>query len=579
MAVLIPDIPGDCPNSERYIYERLGRELPGAWIVLHSLGLAGHEKKIWGEADITILSERGVFVLEVKGGSVTCKDGLWRFGGDFAGYTKRESPWAQAIGCLGAVRKRLHQAAPAFREVLFGIGVAMPYTIFTATGAEIIPEVLLDRRSLQRKLDQYVQSLEEYWKEEYLRKHGREYRGLSRAELRQARQILRPDVDTALSLGGYLTGLDERIVQLTNEQVKASRRMAANPRTVVRGSAGTGKSVIALDRARRLAADGQRVLYLCFNKLLAAHVKGGLTHCRETDLMDVRNVHAIYREIIERAGLISRLEREDDGTEDFFAKRFPELAAEALCEKRHDGWDVLVVDEAQDLLTPEHLDVFDLLLKDGLRRGRWHLFLDPLQNIFSVEIQSSVENRLTECAPAFDDLYENCRNTRQVAVQASIVSGIDLAVSGAPDGPDAEIHYYADDEDAVAILEGLLRRLVEADVRPQEIAILSSRRAENSLLASRGELAGLRLAAATDEPSLRAGDVLFTTMHAFKGLERQAVIAVDMDEIGNDVWSMLHYTGLSRARSLLNVLVPVAARKTYKKQAQAFGRRLRDRKA
>ena len=577
MTVLIPDIPKDCPNSERYIFERLGRELPDAWIVLHSLGLAGHRKKIWGEADIVILSERGVFVIEVKGGTVSCKDGVWRFGGDFDSYTKRESPWAQAIGALGAVRERLRTAAPAFRDVLFGIGVVMPYTSFTATGAEIIPEVLLDRRSSRRKLDKYVLSLANYWKAEYLRKHGREYRGLSRAELHQARRILRPDMETALSLGGYLTGLDERLVQLTNEQIRASRRMAANPRTVVRGSAGTGKSVIALDRACRLAAEGQRVLYLCFNRLLAAHVRDGLQQSHDVAPVDVRNVHALYREIIERAGLISRLEGQDDGTEEFFSRQFPELAAEALCEKRHDGWDVLVVDEAQDLLTPEHLDVFDLLLEEGLRRGRWHLFLDPLQNIFSVEVQSSVEDRLAECAPAFDDLYENCRNTRQVAVQASIVSGIDLAVSGAPDGPEAEVHYYANDEDAVVILEALLRRLVEGDVRPQEIAILSSRRPENSLLAGRGELAGFRLAAATDDAALRAGDVLFTTMHAFKGLERQVVIAVDMAEIGSDVWSMLHYTGLSRARSLLHVLVPAAARKAYKKQAQAFGRRLQDR--
>ena len=441
MAVLIPDIPGDCPNSERFVYERLGRELPDAWIVLHSLGLADHGKKIWGEADIVILSELGVFVLEVKGGTVTCEDGVWSFGGDFGGYTKRESPWTQAIGALGAVRERLRKAEPTFREVLFGIGVAMPYTTFTVTGAEIIPEVLLDRRSWRGMLDRYVRSLEKYWKAEYLRKHGREYRGLSRAELRRARQILRPDVDTALSLGGYLTGLDERLVQLTNEQVRASRRMAANPRTVVRGSAGTGKSVIAQDRACRLAADGQRVLYLCFNRLLAAHVRDGLRKSPDEIPLEVRNVHALYREIIERAGLSWRLEEQDEGAEDFFGRRFPEVAAEALCEISHDAWDVLVIDEAQDLLTPEHLDVFDLLLKDGLRRGRWHLFLDPLQNIYSVEIQSSVEDRLAECAPAFDDLYENCRNTRQVAVQASIVSGIDLAVAGAPDGPEAKIHY------------------------------------------------------------------------------------------------------------------------------------------
>lgn len=41
MAILIPGIPKDCPDSERYVFERLGRELPDSWIVLHSLGLAG----------------------------------------------------------------------------------------------------------------------------------------------------------------------------------------------------------------------------------------------------------------------------------------------------------------------------------------------------------------------------------------------------------------------------------------------------------------------------------------------------------------------------------------------------------
>ena len=369
MAVLIPDVPKDCPNSERYVYERLGRELPEAWIVLHSLGLADHRQKIWGEADIVILSERGVFVVEVKGGTVSCNDGVWTFGGDFDSYTKRESPWAQAFGALGAVRERLRAADPAFREVLFGIGVAMPYTTFTAMGAEIIPEVLFDRRSSRKGLHRYVLSLQKYWKAEFLRKHGRDYRGLSRAELREARRILRPDVDTALSLGGYLTGLDERLVHLTNEQVRASRRMAANPRTVVRGSAGTGKSVIALDRACRLAAEGQRVLYLCFNRLLAAHVRHGL-QCSQVEFApEVRHVHGLYREIIERAGLVARLETEDDGTEEFFSRRFPELAAEALCEQRQNGWDVLVVDEAQDLLTPEHLDVFDLLARGRLAQG------------------------------------------------------------------------------------------------------------------------------------------------------------------------------------------------------------------
>ena len=453
LAVLIPDVPKDCPNSERYVYKRLGRELPDPWIVLHSLGLAGHETKIWGEADIVILSEQGVFALEVKGGTVECVNGVWSFSGDFKTFTKRESPWAQAMGSLGAVRQQLHKARPAFRSVLFGFGVVMPYATFRATGPEIIPEVLLDRRSFRQSLTGYINFLEEYWKAEYLRKRRREYRGLTATELREAREILRPDVETTYSAwGDTLPDWMTNLVQLTNEQIRVSRRMDANPRTVVWGAAGSGKSVIALDRARQQSAEGRQVLYLCFNRLLAAHVRTGLERTGDGASVQVHSVHALYRKLIGEAGLLHRLQALDEGTSDFFSKGFPELAAEALCERSQFAWDVLVIDEAQDLLTPEHLDVFDLLLRDGLSRGCWHLFLDPQQNIYSEAIQSAVADQLDGYAPAFDDLYENCRNTRQVAVQTSIVSGIDLPVAGAPDGPESEVHYYSTPEDAVEVL-------------------------------------------------------------------------------------------------------------------------------
>lgn len=579
MAVLIPDAPEKGPNSERHVYERLGRELPDDWIVLHSLGLAGHEQKIWGEADVVVLSTLGVFALEVKGGRVECTDGVWTFSGDFGAYSKRESPWAQAMGSLGAVRDRLRAANPAFRDTLFGFGVVMPYTTFTSTGAEILPEVLLDKRDFRQSLKLYIHVLERYWKATLADKQGREFRGLTAAELREARQILRPDLETALSLGGYLTGVESRLVQLTNEQIRASRRMAANPRTIVRGPAGTGKSVIALERACELSGQGFRVLYLCFNQLLATHVRGAIAADPRAAQVEVRHVHALYRELIDSAGLLQRLQAEDPDAPEFFAKRFPELAAEALCEHPYEAWDVLVVDEAQDLLTPEHLDTFDLLLRDGLRRGRWHLFFDPQQNIYGGDVQAQVDGRLAECAPALDDLFENCRNTRQVAVQASIVSGIDLAVAGAPDGPDCEVHYYGAAPEGIAAIEALVRRLIGQDVRPQDVAILSTRRWENSLLKGVNRLAGRQLADPSNEAVLRSGGLLFTTMHAFKGLERQAVIALDMGEIGDPNWSMLHYAGLSRARCLLHVFSPAPARRAYDRQAEAFGRRLQGRAA
>ena len=87
--------------------------------------------------------------------------------------------------------------------------------------------------------------------------------------------------------------------------------------------------------------------------------------------------------------------------------------------------------------------------------------------------------------------------------------------------------------------------------------------------------AGYRLFEADGRTQQRKGNLLFSTMHAFKGLERQAVLAIDMAEIGQDHWSMLHYTGLSRARVLLHLFLPTSARGRYDKQARAFGGRMK----
>jgi hypothetical protein len=572
MATLIPDQPKDCKYGERIVYEKLGRDLDADWICMHSLGLHGHETKIWGEADIVVLSTRGFFSLEVKGGKVACRNGVWVFGepGGLT-YEKREDPWTQAKGTMFAVRKRLVEADAGFRDLLDGFGVVMPMETFTTTGAEIEPAVLLDKREFRRNLGYYIGQLHRHWMATYQAKHGRTPRLPTRADIQRARQILRPDVDSAFSLGSYLTGVESRLVQLSRDQIRASRRMSANPRTIVRGKAGTGKTVIAVERARQLAAEGCKVLFLCFNQLLAEHIRTGMSTDPLARNIDVRHVHALYRDVIAKACMLDRLEVAPNAQE-LFAEVFPRTFVEAALECGLPSWDVLVIDEAQDLLTPDNIDAFDLMLGDaGINRGRWHIFFDRNQNIYGVDVQDQVDRRLAEAQPAFDDLFENCRNTRQVAVQSSIISGIDLAIEGAPEGPECDNIYCRDRKALKTTLEATVARLLKQDVRPQDIAILSTRTRANSLAADVRDLAGVPL---VDAASAKDGDMIFSTMHAFKGLERLVVLAIDLDGMGEPERSMLHYAGLSRARGLLHVLLPEASRAPYGKQAGAFAARM-----
>jgi hypothetical protein len=572
MAILIPDQPKDCPYGERCVYEKLGRDLDSDWILLHSLGLHGHKTKIWGEADIVVLSTKGFFALEVKGGKVACKDGVWHFGepGN-PGYTKKEDPWTQAKGTMFAFREKLIEADKGFDDLLFGFGVVMPMETFTANGAEIEPAVLLDLREFRLNLGYYIGRLQRHWAAAYQAKHGRTPRLPSRAEIQQVRRILRPDIDSAFSLGSYLNGVESVLVQLSNDQIRASRRMAANPRTIVRGKAGTGKTIIAVERAKQLAAEGCRVLYLCFNQLLAQHLRATLATDPRAHGIDVRHVHALYREVIAEAGMLDRLDATANDHE-LFAVTFPRTFVEAAIAIDFSAWDALVIDEAQDLLTPDNIDAFDLMLgSPGINHGRWHIFFDRLQNIYGTDVQHSVEKRLAEAQPAFDDLFENCRNTRQVAVQASIISGIDLAIDGAPNGLECENIYYRDRKTFASQLEAIVTKLLKQDIRPMDIAVLSTRKRENSLVADMHELAGIPL---VDAGISSEGDLIFSTMHAFKGLERLVVLAIDMDGIGNPESSMLHYAGLSRARGLLHTFLPESERLTYGHQSAAFAARM-----
>lgn len=77
--------------------------------------------------------------------------------------------------------------------------------------------------------------------------------------------------------------------------------------------------------------------------------------------------------------------------------------------------------------------------------------------------------------------------------------------------------------------DGILCNLIARDVRPRDFPILSTRRHENQCSpAARRSRADVR------GTSLRGGAkgaLLFTTMHSFNGLERQVVIAINLDDV------------------------------------------------
>lgn len=572
MAILIPETPKKCTHSERVVYRRLGAELDESWIVLHSLGLVDHETKRRGEADIVVLSTRGIFVLEVKGGGVSCRDGKWYFsalGGEEV--VRKEDPWTQASGAMFSVIRRIQEKAPDLKGLLYGFGVVMPMEKFSTQSSEIDLEVLLDKHDFDRNLSFYIGGLERRWRQIYSERGLSAPKAPTVEDLRRVRKILRPDVESAFSLGSWLTGLEEQLLDLTNEQIRISRRLASNSRMIVTGKAGTGKTVLAVNRALELAGKGMKVLFLCFNKLLACHISDSIQGKSSADLITIRHLHGFYRDRIVSAGLADQLVGDHRDEADYFGRRFPALYCDAVMMLDSPLYDAVVVDEAQDILTTHHLDALDLTVEGGLDEGCWHLFLDPQQNIYG-QLSDQAEKRLERISIARDNLLDNCRNTREVAYQTSILSMMNVAVEGAPPGPACECVYYDTPAEGIAKLETELVRLLERDVDPANIVILSTRKLENSMLAGHSSLAGLTIRDVTDRAISKS--IAFSTMHSFKGLERSVVIAIDLGEIGDTSRSMILYAGLSRAKTLLVPLVPQVCRKRYNELLVAFGERI-----
>lgn len=198
--------------------------------------------------------------------------------------------------------------------------------------------------------------------------------------------------------------------------------------------------------------------------------------------------------------------------------------------------------------------------------------MDPLQNIF-LGTNDEMITLLQRYGFARFDLNINCRNTKSVAVTTSIISGIDLPLEGAIDGGKSEVRYFGSQALLIEDLEKFLEKLLAQKIPRSDIVILSCYKLENSSLAGISKLAGMKVLDLTEAVGHYRG-IDFCTFHAFKGLERKIVIAIDLNNMENDAAKLLHYCGLSRARTVLTVFLSENDRATYEQLAYKFGKRL-----
>ena len=565
MARMLPPFVAESTQSaaERKLFAVMRDELSDEWTVLHSLGSTLHDRKPWAEIDFVLVGPAGVYCLEVKGGRVARRDGRWEFTNRFGAVSsKSEGPFEQVGPATAQIRNYLVDKLPEARTAIVGYGVATPDIVFDVAGPDVEPEVVFDERDSARPFDEYVSRLSKYWTTRLDR------RGPVTSALRERIiALLRPDFDLQPSLRGRLRNVERELVRLTEEQYRVLDGLTENPRVIIRGSAGTGKTLLAVEEARRQRDSGNRVLLCCFNQMLAAQ----LSELEDLDGVDVHHFHGLLGQLIDTAGLRDRLP--DAMPDELFRVFMPSVALEAILESDNLGaYDVLVVDEGQDLLLADYLDVFDALLDGGWREGRWRVLLDPHQDVFGARSTRGAD-RLQQPGATVFRLTVNCRNTRPIATTSALLGAANPADVMRTTGPDVEWVWYRDERHQRRELGRRLAKLISSDrVDPSSITVLTRRRLENSGLAE-----GLIDCPIQLGPAREAADrtIPHSTITAFKGLEADVVVLADVDELYNRAAQLENYVASSRGRGLLIVALDERLREQYQRLALELGERVR----
>lgn len=569
MSRMIPPYVSDSVKStgEKQIFNLLRNDPETKdWIVLHSLALAKHTKQLYGEIDFVVLAPNlGIFCLEVKFGRIGRKEGVWKFTNRFGEITTAtRGPFQQAreamFSLMEAIRKQ-HGKHSRFNRLLFGYGVMFPHILFSAKDLESEWWQIYDRDSRRQPVSNYIKQLaiQTRKKVECCKWFNAAESLPGKTDLEQLSFFLRRNFEIIVTPKQRLTDIEEQLNEYTAEQFKCLDQLSSNKRCLFQGAAGTGKTLIAMESARRALAENKRTLFICFNSLLGGWLK---SQFQADENLVVSSFHKFLKSVSDDST------QKDGNRNNYFKFDLPLMALESIDSGAFEQFDKLIIDEGQDLIRDEYLDVFDALLKGGLPGGNWGIFCDFEKQAIYSEYSASEMLSMLEKRAAFTRfrLTINCRNTKPIGEEVSLISGFEKPpfLSADINGLPVEYHFYNNQDEEKKYLEEILLDLRNQKIKPENITILSPFVFQKSITShidkNRFWISDLSL---SPQEFLKGDHITFSTIHGFKGLENSYIILADIIRLMDDDFKSLLYVGMSRAKVGLHVMLDSLLRKDY----------------
>jgi len=526
MAIMIPEKPRnfDPASQEGLIFDALA-SLSEDYYVFHSFRITDTREGIFheSETDFVILNRtKGVICLEAKAGQVRYENGCWLYGSGIPMHNG--GPFNQASANKYKLMRYISNSNMSFvlEKCKFFHAVWFPSVSNDRLRSMTLPSegdktLVLTKEALSDP--------EEFIDRVYaLELPSRVQTNLSEFECKRlVREIFCPQFNVFPS-ASFEADLKKIVFhRLLDEQAGILDFLDEQLTAAVNGAAGTGKTMIAVEKARRHAAFGEKVLFLCFNTQLKDYLENN--YARE---------FVSYYTIAGFACKICNTARPDykelkSKLEDYYISgSFP---------YKH-----VIIDEGQDFGSEaiEETDIIQLIhdiIVDTDQGGTFYVFYDRLQLIQAREMPkfiSDLDCRLT--------LYRNCRNTENIAVTSlrPITERKPRVFDGAVKGAPAKLHFCDSVQSEHERIDVIIDELAADGYR--DIVILTCKTEATSVLSN----------------SVKGGryrnKYLFTTCRKFKGLEADVVVLVDVDKTTFEQDNvLLFYVGTSRARIKLEI--------------------------
>ena len=550
--------------GERRVFVALRDHLPEDYLVYYDIPVDGrHPDFVVVGADLGLVvlevkDWRLKSILEVKADQIRLRQG--------EGELDVLNPVRQVRGYLlkavDALKRRPRLCVDSQLCCGWGAGVVFPYltpdeirepSLFgpsleealgaglVLTGSDLTPETLLPRL---RKL---------------LPARGATRGMLDPQQLDEIRGVLHPEI----RIGWGATGAE--IVRVMDLEQERLARSLGDGHRLLRGVAGSGKTIVLISRARYLRAQHPdwRILVVCYNRVLADSLRTAIG----AERVEVSTFHAWCTRQLKAAGIeIPEPPGRGQQWDDFWVETVPQLLSQAFDAGRvpTGSYQAILIDEGQDFA-----DNWYRLLLRALDPNANQLFiaLDSSQNIYRRRISwRALGIQITGGRTRV--LKRNYRNTKPILSAAyRLVHDLDAAEADPGDlvsslvVPDQALREGAAPEVERLELAGGIRQhardwigaRIARGVSPEDILVLGHNRLGMEKIA--GWLDGQKIPASFLPDRRIDGTVGVSTIHSSKGLDAGHVLILNAHELDGlrtrEEARRLLYIGMTRARDEL----------------------------